>query len=187
MLGKWDWRICWCANKWVQPRKEERKSPHPPGSVRIGQISVSKSKRKRSLLCELVSLSVHAMSRNIKIATKSPFTRIDTSVLLRNARPKAMKTLSLRTYYFITVVQQKRSLALGSIIFLRNMLNLTYLLLPEQATCQYNCWHHRTPLPEATPLPTGLGLTDSANSSTVLSNIVPTSFMWQFKWKLRYN
>lgn len=75
----------------MQPRKEERKSPRPPGSVRIGQIRVSNSKRKRSLLCELVSLSVHAMSRNIKIATKSPFTRIDTSVLLRNAKPKAMK------------------------------------------------------------------------------------------------
>lgn len=84
----------------MQPRKEERKSPRPPGSVRIGQIRVSNSKRKRSLLCELVSVSVHAMSRNIKIATKSPFTIIDTSVLLRNAKPKAMKdSQDLLLYY----------------------------------------------------------------------------------------
>lgn len=41
----------------------------------------------------LTGFSVYEMSGNIKIATKSTFTRIDTSVLLRNAKPKAIKDL----------------------------------------------------------------------------------------------
>lgn len=75
------------------------------------------------------------MSGNIKIATKNPFTRIDISVLLRNTKLKAIKDLGFGIYHFTTVNtscnSEKRSLALGPIISLRNMLNLTYLLLHE--------------------------------------------------------
>lgn len=80
-----------------------------------------------------MSFLAHEISGNIKIASTSLFTIIDTFLFLRNAKTQSHKTPGdHKTYrYTHSCNSKKRLMALGSIMFLRDMLNLTHLFLTD--------------------------------------------------------
>lgn len=115
----------------VYGSKERRKEISSFWIYKNSSNKVSGTLRKR--LFVNCFLSQTRRSRNIKIASKNAFIRIDTSILLRNAKSKAIKDLwvSGSTILLVSIRQcnSKETTGTGSIIFLGNMLNLTYSFL----------------------------------------------------------